>query len=239
MYHATDRQTYNQIVNLGKPEIADSWVPSDDPLRRQVESAIPQYPFDLGRAQQLLAQAGWTRGADGVLTHGPSGERFAIALHGPAGTSTERKLQVLADTWKQAGIEISFNLIPSSQYNDLDYRTHLPGSGLSTISGDGFTGGRNYLHSKTISAPANRWTGANRSGYSNPRVDAVLEQLAITIDDRQRLPLHRELLNEVWTDVPFIPLEFSVTPVLHLRRVTGVPGGTSTVTVNMTEWDVR
>jgi peptide/nickel transport system substrate-binding protein len=239
MYHATDRRTYNEIVNLGKPEIADSWVPSDDPLRKQVEAAIPQYPFDLNRAQQLFTQAGWTRGPDGVLVHAPSGERFAITLHGPAGTSTERKLNVLGDSWKQSGMEISFNLIPSAQYNDLDYRTHLPGAGLSTISGDGFTGGRNYLHSKTISTAANRWTGANRSGYSNARVDAILDQLAVTIDDRQRLPLHRDLLAEVWTDVPFIPLEFSVTPVLHLRRVTGIPAGTSTVTVNITQWDVQ
>src|SRR5207247_828738 len=81
--------------------------------------------------------------------HSPSGERFAITMHGPAGTATEKKLNVLADTWKAVGMEISFNLIPSTQYNDLDYRSHLPGSGLSSVSADGFSGGRNYIHSKT------------------------------------------------------------------------------------------
>ena len=46
-------------------------------LRPEVESAIPQYPYDPARAQQLLAQAGWIRGADGSLVHS-SGERFDI-----------------------------------------------------------------------------------------------------------------------------------------------------------------
>lgn len=240
MYHAADRATFNEIVNLNKVEIADSWFPRNDPLRPKVESALPQYPFDLARAQRLLADAGWTRGADGALVHGTSGERFEIALHGPVGTKTEKSLNVIAEGWKSVGMQITFNIIPNSIYNDLDYRSHLSGSGLSSVAADGFYGGRGYIHSRFISSPANRWTGANRSGYSNPKVDAIIDKLAVTIDEAERVPLHRELLTEAWTDVPFIPLNFGASPTMHLGRVKGIPAsGDGSVTVNIHEWTVE
>ena len=68
LYHAMDRQALIDTVTEGQAVMADSWYPPSDPLRSQLESAIPQYPFDLNRPQQLMAEAGWVRSADGIHT---------------------------------------------------------------------------------------------------------------------------------------------------------------------------
>src|ERR1051325_2063701 len=75
MYRATDRQSLVDVMQAGLAPVADSWLPKDNVLRKDVESAIPQYPYDPNMAQRLLTDAGWTRGSDGSLTH-TSGEKF-------------------------------------------------------------------------------------------------------------------------------------------------------------------
>src|SRR5205823_9312974 len=139
----------------------------------------------------------------GVLVQQSSGERFEISLHAPQATGVDKKLNVIADPWKAVGLQVNFNVVPPAQYSDLEYRAKTTGAGQNTFISEGFFGGRNYLHSRLIASAANRWTGANRSGYANPNVDALLDKLSVTLDDAQRIPLHRELLTEAMGDVPF------------------------------------
>src|SRR5205823_3273693 len=70
---------------------------------------------------------------------------------------------------------------------------------------------------------ANRWNGNNRGGYSNPRVDAILDRLVVTIDTTERLQLHKDLLREQMGDVALIPLYWNADPVLAVKGLTGTP----------------
>ena len=42
----------------GLAPVADSWLPRDNVLRKEAESAIAQYPYDPNAAQRLLTDAG-------------------------------------------------------------------------------------------------------------------------------------------------------------------------------------
>lgn len=220
LYHAIDRQTLTDVLNQGLAPIADSWVPPNHELRREVESSIPQFPYDLRRAQQLLSEAGWTRGGDGILLHGPSGERFAIDVYGSQGFRTDKEEPIIADGWKAVGAQVGMFSIPSALGGDREYRSKLPGVNLSGGVGfDDFTSDR--LHSKFISSEATRWNGGNRGGYSNPAVDALLDRLVVTVAPDERLRLHRELLREQMADIGLMPLYWQVNPVLALKGVKG------------------
>src|SRR5205085_1220065 len=59
LYRALTRAGYADVMSLGLAPISDSWYRPGDASRPDVESAIPQYPYDPARAQQLLAEAGW------------------------------------------------------------------------------------------------------------------------------------------------------------------------------------
>ncbi len=232
LYHAIDRQTLSDVLNQGLAPIADSWIPPTHELRPQVEAAIPQFPYDLRRAQQLMAEAGWTPGPDGILVHGPSGERFAIDLYGSQGSRTDKEEPIIADGWKAVGAQVGQFSIPAALGSDREYRSKLSGVNLSGGVGfDDFTSDR--LHSKFISSEATRWNGGNRGGYNNPAVDAILDRLVVTVAPEERLRLHRELLGEQMGDVALMPLYWQVDPALALNGVRGF----DLTTWNFFAWD--
>jgi peptide/nickel transport system substrate-binding protein len=234
-YHAIDRATLADVMAGAAANSADSWFPPNHALRAQLEPFIPQFPYDPARAQQLLTQVGWLRGADGILVNQTTGDRFEILLHGSASTRTEREQHIIADGWKAIGAQVNLYIIPAALANDREYRSTLTGAGLIGVGYDAFYTDR--LHSSFITSPANRWNGANRGGYNNPRVDAILDRLVVTIAPDRRLELHKELLREQLGDVATMPLYWDIDPVLSVKGVKNIGGNAGVNTWNMFEWD--
>ncbi|MEA2639547.1 MAG: peptide/nickel transport system substrate-binding protein, partial [Chloroflexota bacterium] len=219
----------------GVAPVADSWYSPTDALRQDLESSIPQFPYDPARAQALLAEAGWTRGADGTLVYGATGQPFEIELRSNAAEGIEREQSVVGDNWQTIGARVTYNIVPVARQGDNEYQSVFPGAYLF------FSGAPSYwsfrMHSRQISSPENRWSGRNRGGYSNPRVDAVLDQLVATVDARARLPLHRQLLQEQMGDVSVMPLYWFVNPLLAVKAVKVPPVAGGEVTANFFDWD--
>lgn len=230
--HAVDRQTLADIVTLGQSAAADSWFPPTSELRRPVEETIPKFPYDLRRAQDLLAQAGWRPGADGVLVHGQSGARFEVELMGVPGRSIEKEQAVVADGLKALGADVRQVLLPSAQRSDPERNATFSGfrfSGSDAVEAYAFR-----FHSSSVPSAANRWSGQNNGGYSDTRADALLERVVATIPLAERIPIHRELVQKVVGEVAFIPFFWEVEPVLVLGGVKGIVGREPW---NMFEWD--
>jgi peptide/nickel transport system substrate-binding protein len=235
-YHAIDRPTLTEVLTRGLAAVADSHFPSDHPLRPEMEGWIPQFPYDLARAGQLLAQAGWSRGADGTLMHGASGERFQTELRSDPEGSKERLVNVIADGWKAIGAETSLNLVASAIAGDRELRAKRSGFNVITASGSAYYD-RNRLHSGQIASEANRWTGINTGGYSNPRVDALLDQLRTTINPRERVSIHQQLVREQTGDLGVLPLYWDVNTVLMVKGVRGPKIVKGEATQNIIQWD--
>jgi peptide/nickel transport system substrate-binding protein len=232
LHQAIDRQKLTDVITHGYGPVADSWVPPYHAIRPQVESAVPRLPYDVARAQQLLAEAGWVRDRGGVLEHQATGERFAIMLYSSQGANVQRAINVIADDWKAVGAEVELYTIPIALASDREHRSKLPGAGFSGgIGFDALTSDR--LHSRYITSPANRWTASNRGAYSNARVDAVLDRLVATIDPNERIQLHRELLAEQMGDIALMPLYWDIRVVLAVQGVKQLNTGPW----NVLHWD--
>src|SRR5439155_3067475 len=169
-------------------------------------------PHGPERAASLLAQAGWTRGADRVLVDGQSGERFRIMIAG--GLEAERESALAAENWKALGVEPSLYTIPRALDSN-ETRSTLPGATYATVPYKSYYIDR--LNTRFITSPNNRWSGNNRTGYSNPQFDAAADKLATTIDPRERPALHRQLLAEGMGDVALMPTYWPVGQTLVLR----------------------
>lgn len=235
-FYATDRRALADVMTQGLAQVADNWIPPTNELYPRVQASIPQYGYDPSRAQQLLAQAGWVRSAGGVLVHQATGERFETELRHSPGAGAEKGVNVVADSWKAVGVEPDINIIPSARSRDREYRSTFPGAGITANTIDSFY--TDLLHSKYIANNANRWAGVNRIGYSNPRVDALYDQLTATIAPADRVILHSQLIQEVLTDVARIPLYWELSPVLALKGVKNIGENAENVnTWNMFEWD--
>jgi len=217
LYHALDRDALADVMNLGLGPAADSWFRPDEPLRREVESAIPKYPYDRARAQQLLSQAGWERGADGTLVHASSGERFETELWMNPQAS-EKALAIVADQWKAVGVDAKIYVIPPARAEDREHTAQHPGPLLTGSFLDALLV---RYDGRDIASAANRWSGRNRANYVSARADTLLDRLATTVDARERVPLLREQVQTIMGDVPLMPLYWEPRPILALRGVRG------------------
>lgn len=233
LYHAIDRQTFVEVITQGQSPAADSWFSPTDPLRRDVESAIPPFPFDLARARQLFAQAGWTAGGDGTLTHQGIGDRFEVELWNRPGSGTQRELEIIAEDWKTAGVAPAVVPVPVARANDREYLTTYPGVLITNPPVEDLYIDR--LNTRYIAAPENRWTARNGSGYSNPAGDELQARLLVTIDRNQGVTLHRQLLQTMMGDVPIMPLYWEVRAAFVQKGVKGTVSGFQTGW-NIFEW---
>jgi peptide/nickel transport system substrate-binding protein len=215
---------------------ADSWLPPGHALRGPLESSIPQFLYDTSRAQQLLAQAGWARGQDGMLISEGTAEPFTLRLWTTPSSAAEREMNAVADNWKSVGVQMDLYVVPTALARDRQHRAQLPGAGLTGVPYDAFWVDR--LHSRNVTSEANRWIGSNRGGYSNAKVDDVLDRLVVTIAPTERLALHRQLLLEQMADVALMPLYYDLDPTIMLKGVRGVATANGAVNLaNVLAWD--
>jgi peptide/nickel transport system substrate-binding protein len=232
MYTALDRDIVSAGATNGLAPIADNaWVSPTDPWRKQLESAIVQYLYDLNRALQLMADAGWTRGADGVLVH-TSGERFESKVSARPTSGADKILALMADQWKAIGVQMDIQVLSPALAADRKTLGTQPFGILSSQSNSRTT--LPPIHSNLLATDANRWSGRNFQGYSNARVDGLLDRVLVALDERDQVDLHRQLLHETTDDVALMPLYWQVDPVLLVQ---GVKGVTYNGTSNIFQWD--
>src|SRR5206468_10280645 len=74
-----DRQEMVNTFLAGRSTVATPWLSPDDADYRQVEGSIVRYDFDPRLAGQLIGEAGYVRGADGMF-HDPSGQLLSVEL---------------------------------------------------------------------------------------------------------------------------------------------------------------
>jgi peptide/nickel transport system substrate-binding protein len=239
LYHAVDRTTIVEVLTQGLSPTADSWIPPDHWLRPNVENVIPQFPYNPGRAQQLLAGAGWTLGPDGILVHAQTREPFdlvlRLALAGGASAGKEREASIIRDNWQDIGVRVQIDTIPPTRTGDRQYEATVPGLSLTgnLAPQTWFT---ERTHSKSVASDANRWGGGNKAGYANPRVDEILDRLLVTIDRNEQIALHRQLIQEQMGDVALLPLYWESAPIFMLKGVNHQVVGARTG-YRFHEWD--
>lgn len=233
LWHALDRQALVDAAAEGLSPVADTWFSPLNRWRTEVGDNVPRYPYDVRKAQDLLTQAGWTRGSDGILVHSQTGDRFDYRVHIQEPKS-EQDQAIVSDMWKVIGVNALQTGLPIPR----DREAEAKQSGIIVTSPKGYE--IPYLessrqHSANTSTAANRWTGRNRGGYVNPEMDALIDKISLTIDPKAAVPLHRQLLQVGLTDVALIPLYFDVNAIAMVKGVKGPKGGTQLET-NFFEW---
>jgi len=147
----------------------------------------------------------------------------------------ERQLSIIADGWKSLGAQVEFQGIPPTRLSDAQYVAEHPGPLLTSFAARQFSTDR--LSSRAIPSAANRWSGFNRGGYQNPRVDQLFDALNSTIDRTQRLGVQRELVQTAMGSVVVMPLYWEVVPTLMVKGVTGPKHVGTDTTRNIFQWD--
>ena len=187
---AIDRQTIIDTLRRGYARIATSPILSSVWAHADLEP----WPYDPGSARSILKDRGWRPGADGVLQQG--GERFAFTLVTDAASRSWRDTAaMIQEQLKQVGIEVTiqpmeFNtLVARLQARDFDAAMGAFGMDTSLDLTYGF-------HTDSIE------DGYNFGSYSNPSVDALIEQARGQLDPNDSGPMLRQIQEILHRDQP-------------------------------------
>jgi peptide/nickel transport system substrate-binding protein len=204
--YALDRRPMMEYLWRGQVQPAysilprQSWAYDDD---------VPHYDYNPGKARQLLDAAGHPA---------VNGVRFHITMKTSTDENTRLMVAVMQQQLRDAGIA-------------LDIRTFEFATFFADVSSGAFqlyslrwTGGIEdpdifdaAFHSRNF-PPA----GRNRSFYSNPRIDSLIDQARRETDQNVRKRLYGEVQEILAQDVPSINLWYFDNVLVHTRRVRNV-----------------
>jgi peptide/nickel transport system substrate-binding protein len=239
--YALDRQALNEGLFVGQGALTETPITPFFPAYQDVDRAITKYPFNPLRAEQLLGELGYTKGADGFFSSG--GERLSVGFEQEAGDQTQREMSIIADTWRKIGIDSSTTVMSSTQLRDGQVRSTFPGV-YSTAMGGAVKGGTKNLSNLTsnrIGIAANRWVGSNYGGWNSPGYDRVYDQFTSTLDPTQSNQQVVQLTKLISDDVGVLMLFFNYNVSAHTAAVTGPDAKAFDVLVdwNLESWQLK
>jgi peptide/nickel transport system substrate-binding protein len=170
---------------------------------------VPHYEHDLTKAGQLLDEAGYPL---------QNGTRFRLTMKTSTDGSTRLMAAVLQQQLAEAGIALEIRSFEAATFQADVAKGVFQFYSLRWIGGnqdpDMFEA---VFHSSKF--PPN---GANRGFYSNPRVDALIDEGRRTLDPLRRKVIYAELQRILATELPYIHLWYLDNVLVHRRRVRGL-----------------
>lgn len=229
--HSVDRDVLNDGMFEGQGMMSESLVRPSEPFFAEVDRAMVKYPYDPRRTEQLLLDAGFTRGPDGTFVD-PAGARFSLQIQNQPGAQPERESTLMMETWRRAGIDTNLHIeLSTATSTRHTYPSlHSAGGGIWDVSS---------LATWDIGSQANRYSGGNRAGWSNTEYDTFVERWDTSLDADARIPIAAQLVRLYTQEAPLIGLFFHPVVAAHVSALQGPdPGTTDTPNLiwNVHEW---
>jgi peptide/nickel transport system substrate-binding protein len=213
--HAIDRRFVVDTIFLGYAKPSNGPIPAFD--TRFHEAGLDMPGFDPARANALLDEAGYPRGAGGV--------RFRLRLlPAPWFEQTRQMGDYLRQALRAIGIDAQIVANDSAAHTRAVYTTH---------DFDLAIGSPVYRNDPAISTTILYQGGlpagvpfSNQYGYADPRMDAIVAKAARSVDELERVDLYRAFQRRAVADLPLIHVaEFSFLTVARrgVRNVAGNP----------------
>lgn len=201
-----DRQAISDKLFAGRQPVAHGSV---NPLDSVYLDDVPKYPFDTEAADNLLAQAGWKLGDDGVRRNS-NNERLSLVLQTTAGNKTrELVAQVLQNQWKEIGVDVTIKNEPARVlFGETISKRKFTGMAMFAWFSSPRNVPRTTLHSEMIPTEENAWAGQNYTGYADPEMDQILEDLELVCEPDKNQALWDRLQIKYAEDLPVLPLYY-------------------------------
>jgi ABC-type transport system substrate-binding protein len=220
LMHALDRQAYVENIQHGWGGVVDIPLLPTDPSFDAVLPHVERYPYEPTRAAEMFAHAGLAKGPDGYLRFTATGQRLdQIEFRTTAEQDVQvRLLAVMADNFREAGLDIKQVAIPQNRTSDRLYRVTNPGlEVLSGGLGPAFFIG--WMHSTKVPTAENGYTAGNYPRYASREWDALIERYAVTIPLDQRLQVMTELIKFLQDNLMDVGIIYSTHPQFAGKRV--------------------
>ncbi len=211
---------YDHFINNIQSGLAVRIVSPILPTKRYYAKDMPMYDFNIQKARDLLADAGWSDSdQDGIVDKVVNGKKvnLTIEVFVPINNTSKKYGESITETGRLAGIQIQAVNLDLSEIDKKssigDYESAFLGAnifmGLSDLS--------QRFHSKNL-AP----NGSNRSRYINPSLDAVLDSISSEKNDARRDQLYLKAQKILHDDVPEVFLLSPAQTIITAKKFDAV-----------------
>jgi peptide/nickel transport system substrate-binding protein len=213
MMHAIDRQALADDIFQGQAIVATSNL--SPAVEKYYNPDVTTYDFNPDTARQLLEDAGWVEGDDGIREK--DGQKLSFTCVAITGDSNRRpEAEIAQQLYKDVGMDMQL------QEATVDIILEAMVAGEMDMSLFNWTYGGN---SGDPDARDTLGTGGanNFSNFSNERVDELLSAGVTELDEEKRIEMYREIQAIVAEEVPFIFLLVFTGFAFYNNRVKGLP----------------
>src|SRR3989475_504217 len=215
--------------------------------RRAPPKTLTQEAHDPNKAKQLLDQAGWVAGSDGIRSK--AGVRASLTITTTTGDQTrERVEQILIEQFKSVGVELKIQNQPSSVLLSGSWSGGDPrkrGSFdlviyASSPAIDPHNTVFQRYYSKNIPSSANGGNGQNYTRFKNADADKAIEEAGSTLDLEKRKAAYAKAL-QLLNEAAVIDWLYERAGIdAHRANVVGWQGNVwDNITWNSEEWYLK
>ncbi|MCL6551839.1 MAG: peptide ABC transporter substrate-binding protein [Firmicutes bacterium] len=235
--HGINREEFSQKLFYGKQPVAHTWLPE---RHEAFNPQVKKYPYDPARARQLLAEAGFVPGPDGILRDA-RGRRVELTIMTTAGNAVREQIQqIMKEQLRQIGIDLRIDNRPASVlFGQVTRQRQFPHMVMYAWLMTPESLPHFFWHSNQVPTPQNNWEGSNYPGWRHAENDRLCDAAAQEIDAAKRIELIKRQ-QEIWAEeLPAIPLYFRLSLTTAHKRLAPVkPAGLAGTYINWNshEW---
>jgi peptide/nickel transport system substrate-binding protein len=215
--HAMDRDQIDQVVWLQYAKPAASIIPPANGVWH--DSSLQPETFDISMANQLLEDAGYKKGASGLRQ--ANGHDMAYTVITPTDlTGVDRTFQIIQASFQQIGVKLTQRALDSTAAFDVICGkdcTEYAGWDLAMWDWVPLIDPDFMLSVLTC----DQFGGWSDSGYCNPEYDKLYQQQGVAIDPKQRQDIIYQMQQMIFTDRPYIMLNYVDVVEAHSKQWEG------------------
>jgi len=195
LMHAIDRNFISDTIFFGRAHPSIGAIHSSNSIFFTKD--VQDYPFDVKKAAALLDAAGYPV---------KSGSRFKLGLVSAGWFEENVKIgQYLKQAFEDVDITVDLSIPDRATslkriYTDYDYDVAVSNNSGSIELIPQTT--QYYTTDGIVKGAAFR----NATGYSNPKLDAIVSNMAVETDEKKRIALVKDFDQLVTTDAPLLPM---------------------------------
>lgn len=222
--YGLDRQSIYVEANQGAGQVAN--IPTAPISWSYTEEGINPYEYDPEKAKQLLEEAGWTVGSDGIREK--DGKKLTLHFLGSKSPSTDIFIALATEGFKEIGVDFQpevfadFNALVD-KYESGDYDLV---SFSTPILSDPSDGVQQFINGEV-------------KGYDNPKVKELYFDALSTSDTEQRKKYYAEMYKILNDELPIIFTSYRKSYYAYNGRLDGVVNNPFAGFQDVNNWSLK
>lgn len=223
--YGLDRQSIYVDANQGAGAVAN--IPTSPISWSYTEEGINPYAYDPDKANQLLDNAGWVPGADGIREK--NGKKLSLHFLGTKSPATDIFIAVAKENFEAIGVQFQpevfadFNSLVSKVEGG-DYDVASFSTPMLTDPSDG----------------VQQFVDGELKGYDNPKVKELYNKGLATTDIEERKAVYKELYQLLNDELPVIFTSYKKTVYAYNGRIDGLSVSPYRgIATSLPEWSLK